>query len=153
LPNGRTTFRNTLGTIALYLESLERSGHRDKVRIGPQGFAVEKGDEHGLGPDARGGSDGCQSAAVHVRLNTNRGDPGLLAPIVPAETTASLTSSGPVDVIADPKDVFGMLLNLIHNAVGVALTAGAPRWIAVALEQKNTTVTIKITDDGPGRSP
>lgn len=56
-------------------------------------------------------------------------------------------------MIADPKDVFGMLFNLIHNAVGVALTAGAPRWIAVALEQKNTTVTIKITDDGPGRSP
>ena len=75
---------------------------------------------------------------------------GLIAPILPAATTLSLAGSEPVYVIADPKDVFRILFNLIHNAVGVARAAGMTRRIALALEQSDATVTIRIADDGPG---
>jgi hypothetical protein len=45
---------------------------------------------------------------------------GLVAPAVPAATTLHLVSSAPVYVIANPKDMFRILFNLIHKAVGVA---------------------------------
>jgi hypothetical protein len=38
-------------------------------------------------------------------------------------------SSGPVYVTANPRDMFRILFYLIHNAVGVARTAGTPRRI------------------------
>jgi signal transduction histidine kinase len=53
-------------------------------------------------------------------------------------------------VIADPKDVFRILFNLIHNAVGVARVAGTPRRIELAVKQNDTMVTVRIADDGPG---
>jgi signal transduction histidine kinase len=46
--------------------------------------------------------------------------------------------------------LFRILFNLIHNAVGVARTAGTLRRIALALEQNDATVTIRVADDGPG---
>ena len=75
---------------------------------------------------------------------------GLIAPIVPAATTLGLAGSGPVHVIANPKDVFRILFNLIHNAVGVARVAGAPRHIELGVQKSGATVIVKIADDGPG---
>src|SRR5207302_3473959 len=75
---------------------------------------------------------------------------GLIAPTVPAATTLSLAGDDPVYVIADPKDVFRILFNLVHNAVGVARASGMTRRIALALEQDGAAVTIRIADDGPG---
>src|SRR5262249_61946732 len=69
---------------------------------------------------------------------------GLIAPIVPAGTTLNLASSGPVYVSANPKDVFRILFNLIHNAVGAARTTGTLRRISVALEPRDATVSIRI---------
>ena len=46
--------------------------------------------------------------------------------------------------------MFRILFNLIHNAVGVARTAGTPRRIALVLEHNDATVTIRVADDGPG---
>ena len=69
---------------------------------------------------------------------------------MPAATTLTLANSAPVHVTANPKDVFRILFNLIHNAVGVARAAGTPRRIELALEQTGATVTIRIADDGPG---
>ncbi len=75
---------------------------------------------------------------------------GFIGPNVPAATKLSLIGSGPVYATANPQDVFRILFNLIHNAVGVARTVGTVRHIGLALEHTATTVIVRITDDGPG---
>jgi signal transduction histidine kinase len=144
--------RNTLGTVSLYLESLERPCETDTVRLLARSDALLK--------KATGMCSDLMREAVQSGTNVPRRPfdarrtieevLGLIAPILPAATTLSLAGSEPVYVIADPKDVFRILFNLIHNAVGVARAAGMTRRIALALEQTGATVTIRIADDGPG---
>jgi signal transduction histidine kinase len=144
--------RNTLGTVSLYLESLERPCETDTVRLLARSDALLK--------KATGMCSDLMREAVQNGTNVPRRPfdvrqtieevLGLIAPILPAATTLSLAGSEPVYVIADPKDVFRILFNLIHNAVGVARAAGMTRRIALALEQSEATVTIRIADDGPG---
>ena len=144
--------RNTLGTVALYLESLERLGHADAVRM------LTRSDEL-LKKAASMCSDLMREAVQRSAIAPRRSFDvtqtieevlGLIAPIVPATTTLSLASSGPVYVAANPKDVFRILFNLIHNAVGVARGAGTMRRIELAVKQSGAIVTIRIADDGPG---
>ena len=144
--------RNTLGTVSLYLESLERPSETDTVRLLARSDALLK-KATGMCSDLM--REAVQSAANVPRQpfdvrRTIEEVLGLIAPILPAATTLSLAGSEPVYAIADPKDVFRILFNLIHNAVGVARAAGMTRRIALALEQNGTTVTIRIADDGPG---
>jgi signal transduction histidine kinase len=144
--------RNTLGTIALYNESLDRLGHADAVRI------LTRSDE--LLKRAASMCSDLMREAVHRSsiaprrrfdvTQTIEEILGLIAPIVPATTTLRLASSGPVYVAANPKDVFRILFNLIHNAAGVARGAGAMRRIELAVTQSGAIVTIRIADDGPG---
>jgi two-component system sensor histidine kinase MtrB len=142
--------RNTLGTVALYLEALERQA--DTVGILARSDALLK-KATSMCSDLmleaeRSGMKVPRQAFDVTRIIEEV--VGLVAPVVPAATTLHLVSSGPIYVSADPKDVFRILFNLIHNAVGVARTAGTPRRIALALEQNDATVTIKVADDGPG---
>jgi signal transduction histidine kinase len=144
--------RNTLGTVSLYLESLERPCETDTVRLLARSDALLK-KATSMCSDlmreaAQSGTD-VPRRPFDVR-QTIEEVLGLVAPILPAATTLSLAGSEPVYVIADPKDVFRILFNLIHNAVGVARAAGMTRRIALALEQNDATVTIRIADDGPG---
>ena len=57
----------------------------------------------------------------------------LIAPIVPAATTLRLEGSAPVYVLANPKDVFRILFNLIHNAVVATRATATPRRIELAV--------------------
>jgi signal transduction histidine kinase len=144
--------RNTLGTVALYLESLGLPAPTDTARILARSDALLKKATSMCSDLLR---DAVQSGAPAPRrifdvTRTIEEVLGLIAPIVPAETALSLASDGPVYVMADPKDVFRILFNLICNAVDVARTAGTVRRIALALEQNGATVTIRIADDGPG---
>ena len=144
--------RNTLGTVALYLESLERHGQGDTVRMLTRSDALLKKAACMCSDLMR---EAVQTSASVPRrtfdvTRTIEEVLGLVAPIVPAATTLNLASSAPVYVIANPKDVFRILFNLIHNAVGVARAAGTMRRIELALEQTGATVTIRIADDGPG---
>jgi signal transduction histidine kinase len=144
--------RNTLGTVSLYLESLERPCETDTVRLLARSDALLK-KATGMCSDLM--REAAQSGTNVLRRpfdvrRTIEEVLGLIAPILPAATTLSLAGSEPAYVIADPKDVFRILFNLIHNAVGVARAAGMTRRIALALEQNDATVTIRIADDGPG---
>jgi signal transduction histidine kinase len=144
--------RNTLGTVSLYLESLERPCETDTVRLLARSDALLK-KATGMCSDLM--REAAQSGTNVLRRpfdvrRTIEEVLGLIAPILPAATTLSLAGSEPVYVIADPKDIFRILFNLIHNAVGVARAAGMTRRIALALEQRDATVIIMIADDGPG---
>jgi signal transduction histidine kinase len=142
--------RNTLGTVALYLEALERQA--DTVGILARTDALlKKATSMCSDLMLEAGQDGMKMPRQTFDVtHTIEEVDGLVAPVVPAATTLHLVSSGPVYVTANPKDMFRILFNLIHNAVGVARAAGTPRQIALALEQNDATVTIRVADDGPG---
>jgi signal transduction histidine kinase len=144
--------RNTLGTVALYLEALERPSEAHTVRMLSRSDALLKKATSMCSDLLREAGDTSKKAprGIFDVTRTIEEVVGLIAPIVPAETTLNLASSGPVYVNANPKDVFRILFNLIHNAVGAARTTGTLRSIAVALEQNDATVSIRIADDGPG---
>jgi signal transduction histidine kinase len=142
--------RNTLGTVALYREALERQA--DTVRILARSDALLK-KAMTMCSDLmhEAGQSGMKMPRQTFDVTCTIEEViGLVAPIVPAATTLHLVSSGPVYVTANPKDMFRILFNLIHNAVGVARSAGTPRRIALVLEQNDATVTIRVADDGPG---
>ena len=141
--------RNTLGTVSLYLESLE--GQADTARLARSDALLRKatGMCADLMREAGQGATKVPRQTFDV-TRTIEEVVGLIAPIVPKSTSLRLASGGPVYVTASQKDVFRILFNLIHNAVGVARTAGTIRWIGLALEQNGATVTVRIADDGPG---
>ena len=142
--------RNTLSTVALYLESLECQSQTDTVLSRSDALLKKAaGMCSDLMREAVQKSPGVSRQAFDV-TRTIEEVLGLIAPIVPAATTLNLESSGAVHVTANPKDVFRILFNLIHNAVGAARAAGKPRRIEVALEQDGAIVRIKIADDGTG---
>jgi len=144
--------RNTLGTVALYLEALERPSRSDTVRMLSRSDALLKKATSMCSDLLReaGESGKDPTRGIFDLTRTVEEVVGLIAPIVPAATTLNLTSTGPIYVTANPKDVFRILFNLIHNAVGVARASGTLQSIAVALEENDATVSIRITDDGPG---
>jgi signal transduction histidine kinase len=144
--------RNTLSTVALHLESLERRRGIDAAGILARSDALLKKATSMCSDLMR---EAVQSSARPPRgrfdvMRTIEEVVELIAPIVPVATTLSLSGHGPVYVVADPQDVFRILFNLVHNAVGVARTAGTMRRIALSLAQNGATVTIRIADDGPG---
>jgi signal transduction histidine kinase len=144
--------RNTLSTVALHLESLERPCGADAGRILARSDALLKKATSmcsDLMREAAQGSARAPRSTFDV-MRTIEEVVELIAPVVPAATTLSLSGRGPVDVVADPQDVFRILFNLVHNAVGVARAAGTTRRIALSLQQHGATVTIRVADDGPG---
>lgn len=144
--------RNTLGAVALYLETLERPSHPDPAKVLVRSDALLKKAASmcsDLMQEAGQGNARAPRRPFDV-TRTIEEVLGLVAPVVPAATTLSLASSGPTLVVANPKDVFRILFNLIHNAVGLARAAGTPRRIEIALEQNDAIVTVRIADDGTG---
>jgi signal transduction histidine kinase len=144
--------RNTLGTVSLYLESLERPSQADPAIVLTRSDALLKRAASMCSDLMR---EAVQKGADAPRqafdmAGTIEQVLGLIAPIVPPATTLHLAGNAPVYVVANPKDVFRILFNLIHNAVAAARATGAPRRIELALEQTDAVVTVRISDDGPG---
>ena len=144
--------RNTLGTVSLYLESLERSSQADPAIVLTRSDALLK-QAASMCSDLMREAGQKSTAAPRRPFDVTRTIEevlGLIAPIVPPATTLHLIGSAPVYAVANPKDVFRILFNLIHNAVAAARATRMPRRIELALEQDDAIVTIKIADDGPG---
>jgi signal transduction histidine kinase len=144
--------RNTLGTVSLYLESLGRPSRTDPAVVLTRSDALLKQAASMCSDLMR---EAVQKSADAPRrvfdiTRTIEGVLGLIAPIVPPATTLNLAGGAPVYVIANPKDVFRILFNLVHNAVSAARATGTPRRIELALEQDDTVVTVRVADDGPG---
>ena len=144
--------RNTLGTVSLYLKSLERPSQADPAIVLTRSDALLK-QAASMCSDLMREAGQKSTAAPRRPFDVTRTIEevlGLIAPIVPPATTLHLIGSAPVYVVANPKDVFRILFNLIHNAVAAARATGMPRRIELALEQDDAIVTIRIADDGPG---
>ncbi len=144
--------RNTLATIALHLETLDRLA-------GPHGAKAASA-AHAL---VAKGADICNEVIRHdadpnspVRRSgfdvvaTVRQVSDVLHPLLPEAFEIRTTTSGTVTALANAQDVFRILFNLAHNAVMVARRTRRLSEVEFAAETTAATVTVRISDNGPG---
>ena len=144
--------RNALGTIALYVETLDCPENPNSsktvastqallARVAEMCSGAARQAREGGAPMLRNSFD-VTRAIVQVRE--------LITFSLPAEVSLQVEESTPISVIADQQDVFRILFNLLHNAATVARQTGALRTIRMTLEHDDKRATITVSDDGPG---
>ncbi len=143
--------RNALGTVALYVETLERPADPANNNIiactnallaKTAAMCNDAVKQVGQGEKARRTSFDVTGTLRQIR--------DLVAPTLPASASLQVAASGPINVLADQQDVFRILFNLVHNAATIARRSGAVRRIRLAVECTSTTAIITVADDGPG---
>jgi signal transduction histidine kinase len=144
--------RNALGTIALYVDTLQCPENPKSIqtvastqallgRIAAMCSGAAKQSRDGAPAVARGSFDATRTI-TQVRE--------LIESVLPAGVSLQVEACGPTPVLADAQDIFRILFNLLHNAATVARQTGALRTIRVTVERSETTVAIIVADDGPG---
>ena len=144
--------RNALGTIALYVETLDcpenpKSGKTVAAtqallaRVAAMCSAAAMQSRDGAQATTRATFDIARTIA-QVRE--------LIGSTLPAAVSLQAETTGTTRVTADALDVFRILFNLLHNAATVARQSGALNTIRVRVEQAEATAIITVSDDGPG---
>jgi signal transduction histidine kinase len=148
--------RNTLATVGLHLETLERLS-------GTRGREVAQA-AHALMLKAAALCSDAMSSSAQVEL-TRRSRPfaigatiahiaNVLRPGTPKGFEIRLAESQPSFVLADQQDVFRILFNLVHNALAIARTKSRAgqriSHVEILAARMNEIVTVRISDDGPG---
>jgi signal transduction histidine kinase len=144
--------RNTLTTVGLHLDTLERLAGSGGQK------AVEAA--HALMTRA---SAMCEQAltqvaraepAAHRRevdvVKAIRQVAALLEPIAPARFEIRIHAQGSFPVMADAEQIFRILFNLLHNAVSLARRRNSLKSVDISVERADATVLVRIADDGPG---
>jgi len=143
--------RNALGTIALYVDTLECPANPQSGRTvaSTQALLARVAAMcSGAAKQADGGP-----AATRARVDVTRTIAQvreLIASTLPAAVSLEADAQGLTPVMADAQDVFRILFNLLHNAATVARRTGSLRAIRVTLARTGTMAVISIADDGPG---
>jgi signal transduction histidine kinase len=147
--------RNALATIGLHLETLERlSGSRGReIALAAHDLmsrtaamcsaAMLQGDRPDISNRRRGFD--ISKAIVQVA--------NLLRSTAPQGFEIRVAGNGAFIVVADAQDVFRIIFNLVHNALGIARhQADGARMTNVTLliERSGGIVTVRVADDGPG---
>jgi signal transduction histidine kinase len=144
--------RNTLATLALHLDTLERlSGPTGAKAASAAHVLVSKAAgictevlQDAANPDAptrRSGFD---------IVTTIRQVIELLQPIAPEGFSFDIKAAVPVMVLGNAQEIFRVLFNLAHNAVMVARRTQRLSQLHFTVERSAATVVIAIADDGPG---
>ena len=142
--------RNALGTIALYVDTLEcpQNPQSSKTVASTQALLARvaamcsgAAKQTHAGPAARARFDVARTIA-QVRE--------LIAATLPASVSLQTDAPDPAPVMADAQDVFRILFNLLHNAATIARRTGSLRAINVTLARTDTMAVITVSDDGPG---
>jgi signal transduction histidine kinase len=144
--------RNSLATIALHLETLERLA-------GPCGAEAASA-AHALVAKAGGMCGDVVLEAAHPDAPVRRAGfdivavirqiADLLAPLTPENFSIKILAYSPMMVLGNAQEVFRILFNLAHNAVMVARRTQRMSRIEFVVERTAATVTIRIADDDPG---
>ena len=143
--------RNALGTIALYVDTLECPENPQSIRTvaSTQALLARVAAMcSGAAKQADGGP-----AAARARVDVARTIAQvreLIASTLPATVTLEADAQDPTPVLADAQDVFRILFNLLHNAATVARRTGSLHTIRVTLARTGTMAVITVADDGPG---
>ena len=143
--------RNALGTIALYVDTLECPGNPQSsktvastqallARVAAMCSGAAK--QVASGPAAARGRVDVARTIAQVRE--------LIASTLPATVSLQADAQDPTPVMADAQDVFRILFNLLHNAATVARRTGSLRAIRVTLARTSAMAVITVSDDGPG---
>jgi signal transduction histidine kinase len=142
--------RNTLTTVGLHLDTLERlagsAGHKaveaaHALMLRATAMCEQALAQPGREPTTRRTVDAV-AAIRHVA--------DLIAPIAPAGFAIRVHGDGAVPVLAEAEHLFRILFNLLHNAVSVARDHGTLRSIDIAVERTDGTIVVRVADDGPG---
>jgi signal transduction histidine kinase len=140
--------RNTLATVGLHLDTLERlagsAGHK----------AVEAAQALMLRATAM--CEQAQRSEPAPRRRTVeavaaiRQVADMIGPIAPAGFGVRVHADGQFPVAADADHLFRILFNLLHNAVSVARQRGKLKTVDVSVERSDASIVLRIADDGPG---
>src|ERR1044072_8046089 len=144
--------RNALGTIALYVDTLECPENPQSTRTVASTQALLARVAAMCSNAAKPAPDG-GPAAARERFDVTRTIAQvreLIASTLPASVSLEACAQEPTPVMADAQDVFRILFNLLHNAATVARRTGALRTITVTLERADAMAVIAVADDGPG---
>jgi signal transduction histidine kinase len=146
--------RNILTTIGLHLETLERLAGAPGAKpiSAAQALAAKAADlcnavieGPGLGTT---GTRGCVDLMSTVGQIAE-----LLSPVAPDEFSVEIEPNNPVNVLADPAEVFRMLFNILSNAAAVARQTGRLKRVTASVMRGETMISLRLSDDGPGLPP
>jgi signal transduction histidine kinase len=144
--------RNTLTTLGLHLDTLERlagsAGHRAVDAAHALMLRAASMCEQALAQAQRGEPAPRRRAAEAVAATREVVE--LIAPIAPAGFTVRVHADGLFPVAADANQLFRILFNLLHNAASVARRRGKLRTVDVSVARAGAAVVLRIVDDGPG---
>ena len=151
--------RNALATVGLHLETLERlSGSRGREIA----HAAHTLMSRAAAMCSEAMAQGTQTDASSRRkpfdiVKTIVQIANLLRPTAPENFEIRVVGTGTFMVLADPQEVFRILFNLMHNAIAVARQhgeRGEPMTnVTLAVERRDSAVTVRVADDGPGLPP
>ena len=141
--------RNALGTIALYVDTLECPANPQSGRTVASTQALLARVAAMCSGAAKQADGGPASRASFDVARTVAQVRELIASTLPASVSLETDAQDPTPVVADAQDVFRILFNLLHNAATVARD-GSLRAIRVTLARTGTTAVITVSHDGPG---
>jgi signal transduction histidine kinase len=145
--------RNLLATIGLHLETLQRLSGPAGAKAADAAHALlsrcsalcNGALERAAQGDARARRKGVDVIAVARQVAD------LLAPSAPAGFLFDIAPQGTVSVLADSDEVFRILFNLMGNAVVVAnRKPRSLKTVLIRARVEGSTVTLRVSDDGPG---
>jgi signal transduction histidine kinase len=143
--------RNALGTIALYVDTLECPGNPQSSRTVASTQALLARVAAMCSGAAKQADTGPAAARARVDVaRTIAQVRELVASTLPAAVSLQADAQDPTSVLADAQDVFRILFNLLHNAATVARRTGSLHTIRVTLARTGTMAVITVSDDGPG---
>jgi len=143
--------RNALGTIALYVDTLECPENPQSIRTvaSTQALLARVAAMcSGAAKQADGGPPATRARVDVARSIAQVRE--LVASTLPAAVSLEADAQEATSVLADAQDVFRILFNLLHNAATVARRTGSLHAIRVTLARTGTMAVITVADDGPG---
>lgn len=145
--------RNALAVAQLHLETLERQAGPNGSKAASAAYAVmlraasmcdaslaENDTRHDQGAKRRG-FDLMRTIAEIVAV---------LTPALPPGFDIRTPREAVCMVLADPGDIYRIVFNLVQNAIAVARKGGRVTYVGIDLSRNNSSVVVRIFDDGPG---
>jgi signal transduction histidine kinase len=151
--------RNTLATVGLHLETLERlSGGRGRDVAHAAHTLMSRAAEMCTEAMKQSARDRFETKASRFdMMQTIVEIANLLRPSAPEGFEIRAAGRGSFAVAADQQDVFRIVFNLLHNAISVARRTGAENCgmtsVTLLVERTHAKVAVRIADDGPGLPP
>ena len=143
--------RNTLATVGLHLDTLERLAGSDGQKAVEAAHALmtraSSMCEQALTQSAR---DEPQARREVDVVKTIRQVAALLEPVAPARFEIRVHAQGAFPALVDAEQLFRIIFNLLHNAVSVARRRSSLKIVDISVERAGATVVVRIADDGPG---